>query len=94
MVDLQSTENFLSGSILILGMTQDIYFLAELEFAVNLRKFWITLYRSPWVKVGTHHDVKFTESFFVAHEVLIPRINGFNCSPIVYPKHIVCIMHH
>ena len=33
---LLSTENCLSGSILILEMTQDIYFLSELEFAVNL----------------------------------------------------------
>ena len=33
---LTNTENCLNGSILILGMTQDIYFLSELEFAVNL----------------------------------------------------------
>ena len=35
-VDLQSTESCLSGSILILGMTQDIYFLPELKFDVKL----------------------------------------------------------
>ena len=37
LVDLQSAENCLSGSILMVGITQDIYFLSELEFAVNLQ---------------------------------------------------------
>ena len=36
LVDLPSAENCLSRLILMLRMTQDIYFSSELEFALNL----------------------------------------------------------